>query len=106
MPATWDRVGLVPPGWSGLNGEVEEFDDIEDDATSVGFRLDFPRNFVSRVNNSKRLTEEEKATLLAEFAKADPDREEGDETVDPRPRHRGRIHPDDRPVRDEPTIST
>lgn len=44
MPAEWDRGGDVPPGWSGFPGAREEFADIEDDATTVGYRVDFPED--------------------------------------------------------------
>lgn len=83
MPATWDGVGRVPPGWSGYMGEVEEF---ERDGTSAGFRLDFPDDMLELISGSSdKFTEGERLLSETEFALCDERREDGDPEP-PRPK--------------------
>jgi len=65
MPATWDEAGTVPPGWSGLLGEVETG---EGDLWSIIF----PDDFAGRVeaNAGTVLDPPEKAFMLLEYGLA------------------------------------
>ena len=83
MPDTWDGIGQVPPGWSGYMGEVEEFDTGDD---STGFRVDFPRDLLSRIDRApEKFTAEERQLLEGEFALCDDDPKDGDPSP-PRPK--------------------
>lgn len=88
MPNEWNREGVVPPGWSGYNGEVEEFDfsDTNKDGVATGYRVDFPEDLIARISRSpEKFTEEERLLLETEFALCDKYREDGDPEP-PRPK--------------------
>ena len=91
-PATFNGVGRIPPGWSGHMGEIEEYNDTEDDNSSTGWRVDFPADMQAQLDDNDMLTNSERRQLqnALDDSEEEPEHVEGQAPPHrPKPRPRG-----------------